>query len=163
MLKGSVIIVENAEQVKDRKFRKVGLISQTTKHIRDLEELVKTLISRCDELYVVNTICNATTIRQNSTIELAQESDLMIVVGGRNSSNTKMLAKICRKFVQTYHIETESEIECKWFKNREDIGITAGASTPDWIIVEVYNKINKCMGDTIQVKRVEDIPGFKEE
>jgi 4-hydroxy-3-methylbut-2-enyl diphosphate reductase len=162
-VEGSVIIVENAEQVKYRKFRKVGLISQTTKHIRDLEELVKTLISRCDELYVVNTICNATTIRQSSTIELAQESDLMIVIGGRNSSNTKMLAKICRKFVETYHIETECEIECKWFKDKENIGITAGASTPDWIIVEVYNKINKCMGDTIQVQRVEDIPGFKEE
>lgn len=162
-VEGNVIIVEKADQVKDRKFRKVGLISQTTKHIKDLEELVKTLVSRCNELYVVNTICNATTIRQSSTIELAQQSDLMIVIGGKNSSNTKMLAKICRKFVETYHIETECEIECNWFKNKENIGITAGASTPDWIIVEVYNKINKCMGDTVQVQMVEDIPGFKEE
>ncbi len=160
---GEVIIVENAEQVSGRKFRKVGLISQTTKHIRDLEEVVKALVSRCNELYVVNTICNATTIRQSSTIELAKQSDLMIVVGGRNSSNTKMLAKICRKFVQTYHIETEREIDSKWFKNKKNIGITAGASTPDWIIVEVYNKINKCMGDTTQVDYIDDIPGFKEE
>jgi (E)-4-hydroxy-3-methyl-but-2-enyl pyrophosphate reductase len=160
---GDVIIVNKARQLLDQKFKKVGIISQTTKQIEDLEEIVKVLISRSDELYVVNTICNATTVRQSSTVDLAKESDLMIVIGGKNSSNTKMLAKICRKFVETYHIETESEIDSKWFNGMENIGITAGASTPDWIIVEVYNKINKCMGDTLQVDNIDDIPDFKEE
>jgi len=129
-----------------------------------LQELVQKLIPLCREIRVVNTICNATTVRQASTINLAKESDLMIVVGGKNSSNTKMLAKISEYYVQTYHIETECEIEEKWFENRSRIGITAGASTPDWIIVEVYNKIIECMGNVDKkVDNVEDIPGFKEE
>jgi len=162
-VEGDVIIVNSASQLRNRVFNKVGVISQTTKHIDDLEEVVKILVSRCNELHVVNTICNATTVRQNSTISLAKESDLMVVIGGKNSSNTKMLAKICRKFVKTFHIETESEIIKEWFIGEKNIGITAGASTPDWIIVEVYNKIIKCMGDTRQVESIDDIPGFKEE
>jgi 4-hydroxy-3-methylbut-2-enyl diphosphate reductase len=103
-------------------------------------------------------------VKNYTTLELARESDLMIVVGGKNSSNTKMLAKISKKFIETFHIEISYEIEKKWFKNRSKIGITAGASTPDWIIVEVYNKIIKCMGNiNKKVDKVEDIPGFKEE
>jgi len=157
------IVINDASQLTERKFTKVGVISQTTKRIDDLEEVVKKLVSKCNELRVVNTICNATTVRQNSTISLAKDSNLMIVIGGKNSSNTKMLAKICRKFVKTYHIETESEINKEWFVDENKIGITAGATTPDWIIVGVYNKIKKCMGDTIQVESIDDIPGFKEE
>lgn len=162
-VEGDAIVVNNASELLNKKFKKIGVISQTTKHINDLEEIVKVLVSRCEELYVVNTICNATAVRQNSTTNLAKESDLMIVIGGKNSSNTKMLAKICRKFVETYHIETESEIDEKWFKAKKNIGITAGASTPDWVIVEVFNKINKCMGNNIEVDDINDIPGFKEE
>ena len=75
-----------------------------------------------------------------------------------------MLAKISENFVKTYHIETSCEIEDKWFKGKEKIGLTAGASAPDWIIVEVYNKIIECMGNVDKkVKNVEDIPGFKED
>jgi len=162
-VEGDVLIVNDPAQLQDLKFNKVGVISQTTKHVEDLEAVVKTLVSRSNEIHVVNTICNATTIRQNSTLDLAKESDLMIVIGGKNSSNTKMLAKICRKFVQTFHIETEYEIDKEWFKDKENIGITAGASTPDWIIVEVYNKIIKCMGGINQVDNIDSIPGFKEE
>ena len=87
----------------------------------------------------------------------------MIVVGGKNSSNTKMLAKICESFVKTYHIETAREIDKMWFKDKQDIGLTAGASTPDWVIVEVYNEIIKCKGNINKVDNIEDIPGFKEE
>ena len=163
-VKGEAIIVKKDYEIKNKKFKNVGVISQTTRNIEDFQDLVKTLIPRCEELHVINTICHATSIRQKSTLELARESDLMIVVGGKNSSNTKMLAKISKKFIETFHIEISCEIEKKWFKNRSKIGITAGASTPDWIIVEVYNKIIKCMGNiNNKVDKVEDIPGFKEE
>ena len=158
-----VIIVANANELVDKQFKKVGIISQTTRRVEDLQDLVNKLVSRCHEVRVINTICNATTIRQNSTLALAKESDVMIVVGGKNSSNTKMLAKICESFVKTYHIEVAEEIEKEWLNDKQDIGLTAGASTPDWVIVEVYNKILECIGNINKVDLIEDIPGFKEE
>ncbi len=160
---GETIIVANASELPKQRFNKVGVISQTTRNIEDLQELVKTLVPRCNELKVINTICNATGIRQEATLKLAKESDIMIVIGGKNSSNTKMLAKISEKFIETYHIEIADEINEKWFKGKSNIGLTAGASTPDWIIVEVYNKIIKYLeNDQKMAERVEDIPGFKE-
>ncbi len=158
-----VLIVANADELPDKKFKKVGIISQTTRRVEDLQELVKKLVPKCHEMRVINTICNATTIRQNSTLSLAKESDVMVVVGGKNSSNTKMLAKICESFVKTYHIETACEIDNMWFKDKQNIGLTAGASTPDWVIVEVYNEILECIGNINKVDNIEDIPGFKEE
>jgi len=158
-----VMIVANADELADKQFKKVGIISQTTRRVEDLQELVNKLVPKCHEIRVINTICNATTIRQNSTLALAKESDVMIVIGGRNSSNTKMLAKICESFVKTYHIETACEIDRKWFKDKQDIGLTAGASTPDWVIVEVYNEILECIGNINKIDNIEDIPGFKEE
>ena len=158
-----VMIVANADELIYKQFKKVGIISQTTRRVEDLQELVKKLVPRCHEMRVINTICNATTIRQNSTLVLAKESDVMIVVGGKNSSNTKMLAKICESFVKTYHIETACEIDKGWFKDKQDIGLTAGASTPDWVIVEVYNEILECIGNINKIDNIEDIPGFKEE
>ena len=163
-IEGECLIVANAEDIPEEKYQKVGIISQTTRKITDLQKLVNTFIPKCHEMRVMNTICNATSIRQESTLELAKESDLMIVVGGRNSSNTKMLAKISEDFVETFHIETACEIDKEWFKDKKNIGLTAGASTPDWVIVEVYNKIIECMGNINQkVDKIKDIPGFKEE
>ena len=163
-IEGECLIVTGAEDVPEKKYQKVGIISQTTRKIDDLQKLVSTFIPKCHEMRVMNTICNATSIRQESTLELAKESDLMIVVGGRNSSNTKMLAKISEDFVETFHIETACEIDKKWFKDKRNIGLTAGASTPDWVIVEVHNKIIEYMGNINQkVDKIKDIPGFKEE
>ncbi len=163
-VEGKAIIVAESFDLPEGKFNKVGIISQTTRRVEDLQDLVKILVPRCEELRVINTICNATSVRQDSTIKLAKDSDLMIVIGGKNSSNTKMLARISDNFVKTFHIETSSEIDKKWLQNKDKIGITAGASTPDWIIVEVYNEILKCVGQIEKlVSEVEDIPGFKEE
>jgi len=163
-ISGNVIIVNSAKEITEEKFHKVAIVSQTTRNIEDLQELVKELLPKCEEMRVINTICNATRIRQSATLKLAKKSDLMIVIGGRNSSNTKMLAKISEDFIETHHIETEKEIDKKWLINKEKIGLTAGASTPDWIIVEVYNKIIKYIGNNQKtVNNVEDIPGFKED
>jgi len=163
-IEGEAIIVSKAEDLPEQKFDKVGIISQTTRNIEDFKELINKVLPLCGEMRVINTICNATTVRQNATFELAQKSDLMIVVGGKNSSNTKMLAKISENFVETFHIETAFEIDRNWLLNKKNIGITAGASTPDWVILEVYNKILECMGNsTLKVTRLDGIPGFKEE
>lgn len=163
-IKGENYIVSEPADIPDKKFSKIALLSQTTRSITDLQNLVQYLVPICNELVIINTICSATTIRQNATLKLAKESDIMIVIGGKKSSNTKMLAKISGKFIETHHVETESEICSEWFENKENIGITAGASTPDWVIVDIYNKIVKLLGQSERmISHVEEIPGFKEE
>jgi len=163
-ISGENYVVEDPLKIPQKKFSKVAVISQTTRNIDDLKKLIQTLIPKCNELRIINTICNATSVRQEASLKLAQESDLMIVIGGRNSSNTKMLAKISAQFIETHHIETEKELSFKWLENKKNIGLTAGASTPDWIIVNVYNKILKCLGNEKKmVENVKAIPGFKED
>ncbi len=158
-LKTKPIVVKNADELKFQKFKKVALLSQTTKNIEEFKKIMLKLLEMSEEVRVINTICNATDVRQKSTQELALQSDVMIVVGGKNSSNTKMLAKISGKIIQTFHIEEASELKKEWFKNKTRIGITAGASTPDWIIVEVYNKIIEFVGDkSMYVQSVDEIP-----
>jgi 4-hydroxy-3-methylbut-2-enyl diphosphate reductase len=99
-------------------------------------------VERVKELKVFNTICNSTALRLKETEEMARKVDVMVVVGGRNSANTSQLAKLCLAMgVPTYHIETASEIRPEWFSGARSVGITAGASTPDWIIREVEERI----------------------
>ncbi|MCD4828940.1 MAG: 4-hydroxy-3-methylbut-2-enyl diphosphate reductase [Candidatus Cloacimonetes bacterium] len=161
---GEAIIVASADEFIPKNYARLGIISQTTQPLGKLQELVTKAVPCCGRLLMMNTICNATSIRQESTLTLAQDSDIMIVVGGHNSSNTKMLALISSRCVQTYHIEMASELKPQWFEGRERIGITAGASTPDWIIVDVYNKINEYTGDRdCKTNNVADIPGYQEE
>ncbi|MCK9328545.1 MAG: 4-hydroxy-3-methylbut-2-enyl diphosphate reductase [Candidatus Cloacimonetes bacterium] len=159
-----VYFFESSEEIINKKFNKVAIICQTTQNIDNLIKLSNSLIPICNELRIFNTICNATNVRQNSSLELAKHSDLMIVIGGKNSSNTKMLAKLCSKYATTKHIETQDEIKNEWFANADNIGLTAGASTPDWIIIDVYNKIKVIVGDANDlVQSVDAIPGYKEE
>ena len=101
------------------------------------------LLSKAKNIKILRTICTATDQRQKAAIALAEKVDLMIVIGGRNSANTTRLAQLCRKKCLTYHIETASELQDEWFDKIKKIGITAGASTPDWIIKEVYKECQK--------------------
>jgi 4-hydroxy-3-methylbut-2-enyl diphosphate reductase len=96
------------------------------------------------ELKVINTICNATTQLQQETRELASQVDLMLVVGGRNSANTARLAWICREAgVRHQHIETAAEIQPDWFDGVARVGVTAGTSTPEWVIAAVIERLQK--------------------
>jgi len=124
--------------------RKVALIAQTTQSEEKFERLAKKLIHVSEELYVVKTICNATILRQEATKNLAKKVDIMIVIGGKNSANTTRLAEIARaEGCKTFHIETEDELKDVWFKDVDNVGISAGASTPNWIIDSVKEKIKK--------------------
>ncbi len=128
----------------DGKSDKVGLIAQTTQTESKFEKLAYNLVAQTYELRVFRTICNATKLRQEKTDILAKKADLMLVVGGRNSANTTHLSEISRgNDCETYHIETAAEIKDVWLENKNYIGITAGASTPDWIINKVKNKIKE--------------------
>lgn len=164
-IKGQYQIINNDfDLLPEKRIPKAAIICQTTQNSQNLEKLVCKLLSQTNELRVFNTICNATNIRQDATIELAQKSDLLIVIGGKNSSNTKMLATLSAQYTETYHIETAAEINSEWFLKAESIGLTAGASTPDWIILDVYNKIIEIVGNKSKYATcIEDIPGYKEE
>ncbi|MBU1667423.1 4-hydroxy-3-methylbut-2-enyl diphosphate reductase [bacterium] len=123
---------------------KVALVSQTTKKPEDFAKIVNALITTHKEVRVFNTICNATFENQDAASELAQEADVMIVIGGKHSSNTKMLHSISQQGCKdSYLIENETELEEHWFHNKKLCGISAGASTPDWIVQNVINKIQE--------------------
>jgi len=123
---------------------KVALVSQTTKKPEDFLKVVNALILTHKEVRVFNTICNATFENQDAAAELARRADVMIVIGGRHSSNSKMLQSISQQQCkESYLIENETELDANWFKDKDLCGISAGASTPDWIIQNVVNKIQE--------------------
>ncbi|MEW6107876.1 MAG: 4-hydroxy-3-methylbut-2-enyl diphosphate reductase [Nitrospirota bacterium] len=121
---------------------KVGIVVQTTQPVEALKKVLSNIIEHVKEAKVYNTICSSTALRLKETADMARKVDVMIVVGGKNSANTTQLANLCMSLgVKTYHVETASEIENEWFDNIRKVGITAGASTPNWIIKEVEKRI----------------------
>jgi len=123
---------------------KVAVVSQTTRKPEDFLKVVNRLILNHKEVRVFNTICNATFENQDAAAELAKDADVMIVIGGKHSSNTKQLHSICKSYCdESYLIENESELEPLWFDGKELCGISAGASTPDWIVQNVIDGIQK--------------------
>lgn len=138
----TVANLEEAEKLPQMK--KIGVVAQTTQSYDNFCQIVESCLSKCQEIRVFNTICDATTVRQNEARSIAGKADLMIVIGGYNSANTTRLARICKEIQpQTFHVETADEIEVGWFENVETVGITAGASTPQWIIDEVWEKVSQ--------------------
>lgn len=127
--------------------KRVGIVVQTTQTIELLRRIVARLLGRVEELRVVNTICEATSERQNAARDAARKADCMIVVGGRESGNTQRLAQICHEVCsKTHHIEDANEIDSAWFADAETIGITAGASTPAEHIERVRARIHEIVG-----------------
>ncbi len=126
---------------------KLGIIAQTIQSFSLFKEVVSVCLEKAKELKVFNTICHTTTIRQIEAVEIARKVDCVIVIGGYNSGNTQRLAAICRDIQpHTYHIETAEELRPRWLAKRERIGVTAGASTPSWIIKEVERKVRHLKG-----------------
>lgn len=148
------------DHIKKNNFEKVALISQTTMSVdgydklisnvnklmnRDKFEEVHLSLKNLDKKFIfIDTICNPTKQRQLGTEELAKEADIMIVIGGKNSSNSKELAQKCKEQgVETHFIQTENQLDKNWFQNKNHIGVTAGASTPDETIFNVVEKIKE--------------------
>jgi len=125
---------------------KVCVLSQTTEKQENWEKVLCSITKMCKEIVAYNTICSATEVRQKSAGELSKKVDVMVVLGGKNSSNTTKLYEICKKnCVETIHAENSNEIPEDLIKSKtiNNIGITAGASTPDWIIEEAIDKLKK--------------------
>jgi 4-hydroxy-3-methylbut-2-enyl diphosphate reductase len=125
---------------------KVGIVVQTTQPVEALKKLVSRVIEPAKEMKVFNTICSSTALRLKETEDVARSVGAMVVVGGKNSANTTQLARLCELLgVPTHHIETAGELRREWFEGVAKMGLTAGASTPDWIIRDV-EKALKDMG-----------------
>jgi 4-hydroxy-3-methylbut-2-enyl diphosphate reductase len=126
---------------------KTGIVVQTTQPLDALKRVISDAIEHAKEIKVYNTICNSTALRLKETEKMAAKVDVMFVIGGKNSANTTQLTRLCESLsVPTHHIETASEIKKGWIKKAKRIGLTAGASTPDWIIKEVENRIRDIGG-----------------
>lgn len=134
------IVVSNPSEAKQLPFHsRIGVMAQTTQARKNFQEVIEVLKGKCSQIQVCDTICHATTQRQDSAIELAGSVDVMIVVGGYNSANTRKLVMLCKNTgTPTYHVETANQLERQWFQGVKVAGLTAGASTPDRIIEEVY-------------------------
>ena len=145
-----VVVAASIDQLEPYKaeiksHRKVGVVVQTTQRITTLNSIVEYLTSISKELHIANTICASTAMRQTEAKELAQDSDLVIVVGSKKSANTTHLAEILKDITNTIHIENEDELESysDLIKSSQKISVTAGASTPQDIIENVLNKLRK--------------------
>ncbi|MEA3384486.1 MAG: 4-hydroxy-3-methylbut-2-enyl diphosphate reductase [Campylobacterota bacterium] len=137
-----VVLEENELDNIKFKYEKIATVAQTTRQKEKYLSIVNQLILKYKEVRVFNTICDATFENQAATRELSSEVDLMIIIGGKNSSNTKQLFTISKENCKNcYLIEDETELESLWFNNKNICGVTAGASTPDWIIQKVINQI----------------------
>jgi len=138
-------VVTSIDELKHLNLKeKVALVAQTTRKIEDYAQIVSYLIPKYKEVRVFNTICNATFENQDAVRKLAKKVDIMIIIGGRNSSNTKQLFNIAGEYcTDSYHIEDKDGLDPKWFVGKTHCGISAGASTPDWIIQNVVDSIQK--------------------
>lgn len=141
--KEMALVIDEECQVDRMNFgSRVGVIAQTTISPGHFQRIVEKLKTKTDELKVYNTICDSVIARQRSTADLARKADVMIVIGGKNSANSTRLADLCRELCRTtYHVETAEEVRAEWFQGIEVVGVTAGTSTPDWIIEEILDHI----------------------
>ena len=138
-------VIENAED-----FEKLGLpegsrlclVAQTTFNYKKFQDIVEIIAKKGYDITVLNTICNATEVRQTEARKVAQCSDVMIVIGDRHSSNTQKLFEICKNECKnTYYIQTSDEMDYTQIRSNNNVGITAGASTPNNIIEEVSKNV----------------------
>ncbi len=138
-----VIATESDAKKLKLKKGKIGIIAQTTQSVKNFLDVISELMKKdFNEVRIFNTICRDADMRQKSTKRCSKDNDMVIVVGGRNSANTKRLYEICRSMgTQAHYIETGCEIKNRWLKGKRDIGIVSGASTPRWIVDDVVKTL----------------------
>lgn len=137
-----VTIIDTKEDVENLKRQlKIAVLFQSTVTYDDYAWAIPLIGAKCYEMVVLQTICGVTITRQKRTDEVAREVELMIIIGGKNSSNTKKLVDVSRKYVPTYHIEDPSEVDAINFAGVKTVGIGTGTSTPDFLVDEVVERL----------------------
>ena len=129
--------IEEAEVLELNNDKSYCAVAQTTMNLEVYRKIAEILKTKADDIEFNNTICSSTKARQEAARELASEMDCMIVIGGKHSSNTQKLVGICKEVCPTFAIETRDDLDVEEIKKYENVGITAGASTPDWIIDDI--------------------------
>ena len=146
---GRALIINNVDEAERvEAMERAGLVIQTTFSEEKAKEIINVLRGKIQELKVYDTICQATVLRREATLELAERVDLMLVVGGRESSNTRRLYRMCLdKGIPAKFVERAEEIESEWFRGCRRIGLATGTSTPDWVIDEVLERLDALSRD----------------
>ena len=139
----SSIVLENLSEAKAlKKIKKAGVVSQSTQTIENVQEIINVLMEKVFDLHFVNTICYPTKRNQEQIKELAKQSDVMIIIGSFTSANSKRLTSLSKTLNKnTYQVTISKDINPEWFNNCKSVGISAGASTPDYLIKEVKDRI----------------------
>jgi 4-hydroxy-3-methylbut-2-enyl diphosphate reductase len=142
---GKAVVVENVKDLDKLSLspdKKAGILAQTTQAQEHFNKMVSDVKKKVNDLKEFDTICGATSKRQNAAVELAKKVKLMLVIGDKMSANTKRLTELCTKTgTETYQIQTVKELDPEWLKGKDKVGLTAGASTPDWVIKEVVQRL----------------------
>ena len=139
-----VYVVLTPKELKNIKLKEhIATVAQTTRKISDYLKITDYLIKNYKEVRVFNTICNATFENQDAVKDLAKKADIMIIIGGKNSSNTKQLYNIAKEFCEAYLVESEEELKKEWFEGKAHCGISAGASTPEWLVEKIISRIKE--------------------
>jgi 4-hydroxy-3-methylbut-2-enyl diphosphate reductase len=146
---GSAIVVEDpAEVEKMRLPQRVGIVAQTTQSLEKFTEVVARVIPRARDIKIANTICEATSQRQQAALGVASRVDVMLVIGGRHSANTTRLAELCAAHDTPAHlVESAQEIQGEWLRGVARVGVTGGASTPVAAIAEAVARVEQLAGE----------------
>jgi len=133
------IVISNIEEAdRLKKFKKAGVVSQSTQTIENVQDIINILMTKVFDLHFVNTICYPTKRNQEQIKDLAEKCDVMIIIGSFTSANSKRLAQLSEEINEnTYQVTNSKDIDRNWFKNCNIVGISAGASTPDYLIDNV--------------------------
>jgi 4-hydroxy-3-methylbut-2-enyl diphosphate reductase len=142
--KNTIVISNPEEALKLKRIRKAGIVSQSTQAIENVQEIIKILMTKIFDLRFVNTICYPTKRNQEQIKDLAKIVDVMIIIGSFTSANSKRLTSLAKCLNDnTFQVTSEEDLEKKWFNNCGSVGISAGASTPDYLINNIKDKIER--------------------
>ena len=153
-VKNSIVISNIFEAKKLKKYKLAGVVSQSTQTIENVQEIINILMTKVFDLHFVNTICYPTKRNQEQIKDLAKLADIMIIIGSFTSANSKRLTMLSKEInSNTYQVTESSDLKYSWFSEESVVGISAGASTPDYLIEEVRKKILK-IGDCYEKKHL---------
>jgi len=148
------VVLDEADVVRLRAQLRFGVVAQTTQPVDRVRHLVQRIREHFpqSEVRFVDTVCQPTKQRQNAAAELAQQCDVVIVIGGRHSNNTQELVQTCSRFcARVHHVQAAEDLQAAWFIGAETVGITAGTSTPDNVIAEVETRLDQGLGSEATV------------
>ena len=151
------VVLEDEDVLALEEHPRLGVAAQTTQAVEKVRHLVGLIRRRFpqSEVRFVDTVCKPTKQRQSAAVEMARQADVVIVVGGRSSNNTRELVKTCARYcARVYHVQTDADVRFEWFDVAEVVGLTAGTSTPDEVIDRVEAQVRLCEKGSGIISRV---------